>query len=62
LVNHVPHEFEPPHPVCDMKSEKRREGVVGKREGETPEIHDVTEKRTQRQQYRDELCFRETFT
>jgi hypothetical protein len=46
LVNLVPHEVEPPHPVCDMKLGKRGEGVVGKREHETPEIHDITEKRT----------------
>jgi len=31
-----------------MKSGKRREGVVGKRERETPEIHDITEEGTQR--------------
>jgi hypothetical protein len=31
-----------------MKSGKRREGVVEKREPETPEIHNITEKRTQR--------------
>jgi len=31
-----------------MKSGKRREGVVEKRELETPEIHNITEKRTQR--------------
>jgi hypothetical protein len=48
LVNHDKHEVEPPHPVCEMKSGKRREGVVGKRERETPEIHDITEKRVQR--------------
>jgi hypothetical protein len=29
-----------------MKSGKRREGVVGKRDFQTPEIHDITEKRT----------------
>jgi hypothetical protein len=31
-----------------MKSGKRREGVNEKRDLETPEIHDITEKRTQR--------------
>jgi hypothetical protein len=31
-----------------MKSGRRREGAVGKIERETPEIHDITEERTQR--------------
>ena len=30
LVNHKIHEAEPPHPVCDMKSERHREGVQRK--------------------------------
>jgi hypothetical protein len=44
-----------------MKSRKQREGVVRKREHEAPEIYDITEKRTQREQYRRKLYFEERF-
>jgi hypothetical protein len=36
-----------------MKFGKTTGGVVEERDHETPEIHDITEERTQGQQYRD---------
>ncbi|MFB6197229.1 MAG: hypothetical protein ABEI52_03015, partial [Halobacteriaceae archaeon] len=62
LVNHVPHGFEPPPPVCDMKSGRWREEVVKKRDCKTPEIHEIAGEKTQKEQYRSKLCFREAFT
>jgi len=36
------------HPVCDIKSRRRRKGVVKGRDHETPIIHNFTEERSQR--------------
>ncbi|GAB6878351.1 hypothetical protein JCM17823_06250 [Halorubrum gandharaense] len=61
LVNYDPYEVEPPHPVCDMKLERLRDGVIGKRDPETSETTIITGKRSQRQQYQDRLFPREIF-